>query len=163
MVKADRTCLGLEYFVTEGDAWWSLPDDDLVARATAELEALHLVPPGAVEGGYVVRMPKAYPVYDAAYVDNVEVVRAWLAERAAPRLNARGEGQHEVRQPAAGGMEVHVPLAGQAMAKVEDVDGQQLAGEPAAPFEVGLHHRVAVEAPQLHVAEMGAQQCGQAV
>src|SRR5216110_4058911 len=65
MVKDGRTCLGLEYFVNEGDAWWSLPDDELVRRATAELEQLRLVPPGVVEAGYVVRMPKAYPVYDA--------------------------------------------------------------------------------------------------
>ena len=82
MVKDGRTCLGLEYFVTEGDGWWTMTDEELVRRATAELEQLRLVPPGAVEMGYVVRMPKAYPVYDAAYAANVDVVRAWLAEHA---------------------------------------------------------------------------------
>jgi protoporphyrinogen oxidase len=82
MVKDGRTCLGLEYFVNEGDDWWSLPDDELIRRGTSELDQLRLVPAGAVEEGFVVRMPKAYPVYDAAYARNVDIVRAWLAQYA---------------------------------------------------------------------------------
>ena len=35
---ADRTCLGLEYFCFEGDELWNATDDELVARATGELE-----------------------------------------------------------------------------------------------------------------------------
>jgi protoporphyrinogen oxidase len=94
MVKDGRTCLGLEYFVTEGDGWWTMPDDELVRRATAELEQLRLVPPGTVEAGYVVRMPKAYPVYDAHYAANVDIVRAWLAEHAANVWPVGRNGMH---------------------------------------------------------------------
>ena len=54
-------------------------DADLVALATAELEQLGLVRPGCVESGHVVRMPKAYPVYDERYQHNVDVIRDWLA------------------------------------------------------------------------------------
>ncbi|MGC5013739.1 NAD(P)/FAD-dependent oxidoreductase [Streptosporangium sp. DT93] len=78
LVRAGRTCLGLEYFVTEGDDLWRMPDDDLVAFGTRELERLGLVTPGSVERGYVVRMPKAYPVYDAGHARNVEVIRKYL-------------------------------------------------------------------------------------
>ncbi|WP_329090110.1 NAD(P)/FAD-dependent oxidoreductase [Streptosporangium sp. NBC_01469] len=78
LVQAGRTCLGLEYFVNEGDDLWRAPDDDLVAFGTRELEHLGLVTPGSVQRGYVVRMPKAYPVYDAGYVGNVEVLRKYL-------------------------------------------------------------------------------------
>ncbi|WP_440073343.1 NAD(P)/FAD-dependent oxidoreductase [Streptosporangium sp. OZ121] len=78
LVQAGRTCLGLEYFVNEGDDLWRAPDDDLVAFGTRELEHLGLVTPGSVQRGYVVRMPKAYPVYDAGYADNVEVLRKYL-------------------------------------------------------------------------------------
>ncbi|MDG6100851.1 NAD(P)/FAD-dependent oxidoreductase [Dactylosporangium aurantiacum] len=78
MVKDGRTCLGMEYFVFENDEMWVKSDDDLVAFATAELERLGLVKEGAVEVGYVVRMPKAYPTYDETYQRNVEVLRAWL-------------------------------------------------------------------------------------
>ncbi len=94
MVKDERTCLGLEYFVTEGDGWWTMPDDELVRRATAELEQLGLVPPGVVEAGYVVRMPKAYPVYDAHYATNVDIVRAWLGEHVANVWPVGRNGMH---------------------------------------------------------------------
>ncbi|MGK5741002.1 NAD(P)/FAD-dependent oxidoreductase [Micromonospora sp. URMC 103] len=94
LVKDGRTCLGLEYFVFEGDDMWRRSDDDLVSLATAELERLGLARPGAVEAGYVVRMPKAYPVYDEGYQHNVEVVRRWLA-REVPNVHPVGRnGMH---------------------------------------------------------------------
>ena len=39
---------------------------------------LGLVARGAVQQGYVVRMPKAYPVYDTEYAANVEGIRKYL-------------------------------------------------------------------------------------
>src|SRR5687767_8318522 len=82
LIKEGRTCLGLEYFVFEGDEYWNMKDEDLVALGKRELVILGLVDAGKVEAGYVVRMPKAYPVYDENYKANVEVMRAWLAEHA---------------------------------------------------------------------------------
>jgi protoporphyrinogen oxidase len=82
MVKEGKTCLGLEYFVFEGDDMWLLRDDELIALGTAELATLGLVEPSRVEAGYVVRVPKAYPTYDDHYRANVEVLKAWLAEHA---------------------------------------------------------------------------------
>ena len=78
MVQDGRTCLGLEYFVNEGDELWGARDADLVELGTGELEKLGLIKPGNVEKGYVVRMPKAYPVYDDRYAQNLDVIRAWL-------------------------------------------------------------------------------------
>src|SRR5947207_2675956 len=72
LVKEGRTCLGLEYFVFEGDEYWTMADDDLVDLGKRELAKLGLVEPSRVEAGYVVRMPKAYPTYDESYKDNVE-------------------------------------------------------------------------------------------
>ncbi|MBW3536579.1 MAG: NAD(P)/FAD-dependent oxidoreductase [Actinobacteria bacterium] len=95
LVKEGRTCLGLEYFCFEGDALWTKADDDLVAQATAELERLRLVKPGAVETGYVVRMPKAYPMYDSAYKAHVATMRDWLGE-VAPNVHPVGRnGMHK--------------------------------------------------------------------
>ncbi|MDQ5856457.1 MAG: FAD-dependent oxidoreductase, partial [Actinomycetota bacterium] len=79
MVKPGRTCLGLEYFVFSGDELWELPDADLVELGTRELASLGLVDAEQVEAGYVVRMPKAYPVYDHDFRANVGVLRNWLA------------------------------------------------------------------------------------
>ena len=74
----DRACVGLEYFCFEGDELWSARDEDLVALATAELERTGLVSGDRIEKGWVVRVPKAYPIYDADYSERVTVIRRWL-------------------------------------------------------------------------------------
>jgi protoporphyrinogen oxidase len=95
LVKDGRTCLGLEYFVFEGDGLWSAPDDDLVELGKKELARLGLVDPSKVEAGYVVRMPKAYPVYDEFYKDNVKVLRDWLGTHT-PNVHPVGRnGMHK--------------------------------------------------------------------
>ncbi|WP_083672724.1 NAD(P)/FAD-dependent oxidoreductase [Micromonospora sp. CB01531] len=94
LVKDGRTCLGLEYFVFEDDEMWRTPDEELVVLATAELEWLGLVRPECVEAGHVVRMPKAYPVYDERYQGNLDVIRDWLA-REVPNVHPVGRnGMH---------------------------------------------------------------------
>jgi UDP-galactopyranose mutase len=52
-----------------------MSDADLIENGKRELEEIGLLDPAAVEAGYVVRMPKAYPFYDARYKDNVETGR----------------------------------------------------------------------------------------
>lgn len=87
-------CVGLEYFCFEGDGLWSSGDDDLIALATRELAELGLVDPANVVGGRVVRQEKAYPVYDDAYRENVETMRAGL-EASYPTLHLVGRnGMH---------------------------------------------------------------------
>ncbi|MCM3882982.1 NAD(P)/FAD-dependent oxidoreductase [Frankia sp. R82] len=94
LVKDGKTCLGLEYFVFEGDETWSSSDEDLVALATRELVELGLIRSNQVEAGYVVRMPKAYPYYDMQYKKNVDIIRAWLAENT-PNVHPVGRnGMH---------------------------------------------------------------------
>ncbi len=80
--EENKTCLGLEFFVNEGDELWETDDEDLVALGTREMAALGLLDPTRVERGYVVRMPKAYPMYDAAYKANVDTLRGWLGDAA---------------------------------------------------------------------------------
>jgi protoporphyrinogen oxidase len=95
LVKEGRTCLGLEYFVNEGDEVWAMDDDDLAELAARELAELGLVEVGQVEAAYVVRMPKAYPVYDEGYANAVEVIRQWMADNI-PNLSPVGRnGMHK--------------------------------------------------------------------
>jgi len=95
MVKEGRTCLGLEYFVFEGDDLWNASDDDLIDRAKRELGMLGLVRPEAVEAGYVVRVPKAYPYYDFTYRANVETIVKYL-DANAPNVHPVGRnGMHK--------------------------------------------------------------------
>jgi len=89
-----KTCLGLEYFCFEGDGLWTMDDADLIALGAKELGLLQLVDPADVEDGSVVRMPKAYPVYDAVYVDAVDTIRDFLRE--VPNLYLVGRnGMHK--------------------------------------------------------------------
>lgn len=74
-----KSSLGLEYFCFEGDSLWSMSDQDLIALGTKEIGQIQLVDPAKVVDGCVVRMPKAYPVYDDVYQANVEIIRQWLA------------------------------------------------------------------------------------
>ena len=72
---ASQTCLGLEYFCTAGDELSSMADDDLVTLARHELAIIGLVQPESIVDATVVRVPKAYPVYDATYEAAVAAVR----------------------------------------------------------------------------------------
>jgi protoporphyrinogen oxidase len=76
---ATRSCLGLEYFCTEGDDLWESADDALIALGTRELERVGLVVAADVEDGCVVRVPKSYPIYDSGYTDALATIRAYLA------------------------------------------------------------------------------------
>jgi protoporphyrinogen oxidase len=95
MVRDGFNVLGLEYTVNEGDEWWSATDEHLVEVGKRELEQLGLVHAEDVEAGYVVRMPKAYPVYDEDYRANVQVLRDWL-EANTPNVHPVGRnGMHK--------------------------------------------------------------------
>jgi UDP-galactopyranose mutase len=78
MVKEGFTCLGLEYFVNEGDELWCSDDRDLIELGTRELKYLRLIEDVNVLEGHVVRMPKAYPMYDSEYRTSTELIRNWI-------------------------------------------------------------------------------------
>jgi protoporphyrinogen oxidase len=70
--------IGMEYFCFEGDGLWSMRDEDLVALATREIQQLGLGRAEKVKIGFVVRVHKAYPMYDAEYAERVKTIRHWL-------------------------------------------------------------------------------------
>jgi protoporphyrinogen oxidase len=94
LVKDGRNVLGLEYTVLEGDESWTSSDEALIELGKEELGRLGLVDPSAVEAGYVVRMPKAYPYYDFVYHQNVNSIRAWLAANVANVHPVGRNGMH---------------------------------------------------------------------
>ena len=95
MVKEGRTCLGLEFFVFEGDELWTAKDEDLIEQGKRELEYLGLAKAADVEIGYVFRMPKAYPYYDSYYQANVKVIADHLDEKV-PNVHLIGRnGMHK--------------------------------------------------------------------
>lgn len=89
-----KSSLGLEYFCFEGDDLWTMSDADLVALGRKEIDAIGLVKASEVIDGCVVRMPKAYPVYDDVYQNHLAVIRDWLKNL--PNLELAGRnGMHK--------------------------------------------------------------------
>jgi protoporphyrinogen oxidase len=76
--RAGTSCLGLEYFCFEGDDLWSRSDSELVALGTSEVSKLGLLLPSQVEEGVVLRVRKAYPIYDDTYRESLLTIRGWL-------------------------------------------------------------------------------------
>jgi len=76
---ARRTSLGLEYFLWDKDEHWTWPQDRLIDLGMRECRRIGLIENGDVEDGTVVRMPKAYPVYDQVYEQAVNTIRRYLS------------------------------------------------------------------------------------
>jgi len=87
------TSLGLEYFVNEGDELWTSTDEELIELGKKECDLLGLAPADKVIDGTVIRVPKAYPIYDDNYQDALKEIRGWLD--GLPNLHLVGRnGQH---------------------------------------------------------------------
>ena len=91
----NKTSLGMEYFVFENDDVWASPDDKLIDLAKCEIAKLGLVKPEEIEDGVVVRMPKAYPMYNSGWAKQVATIRQYL-EECLPNLQLVGRnGMHK--------------------------------------------------------------------
>jgi len=96
MVPDDSYCsYGLEYFCFEGDGLWTTSDHELIELAKQELQKVNLAASADVVDGCVIRQPKAYPVYDDAYQQHVNIIRKVLGE-ICPTLHLVGRnGMHK--------------------------------------------------------------------
>jgi protoporphyrinogen oxidase len=74
-----KTCLGMEYFCSEGDELWRTSDRELIDRACRELAKLGLARREEVQDGTVVRESSAYPVYRLGFRGHMGVIREFLA------------------------------------------------------------------------------------
>jgi hypothetical protein len=72
------TSLGLEYFLWDRDEEWAWSLERLIELGVRECAQIGLIDPTEVVDGTVVRMPKAYPVYDQGYLENVALLRRYL-------------------------------------------------------------------------------------
>ena len=88
-----NSCLGLEYFCFEGDNLWTMSDEDLIRQAGDELVYLGLIERSSIVDGTVLRMPKAYPVYDGTYRRGIAAIQEFLQN--VPNLQLVGRnGMH---------------------------------------------------------------------
>ncbi len=75
---ATKTSLGLEYFCTEGDELWTMPDAELVELGKREVDRMGLAKYDDIEDGCVFRVEKSYPIYDSDYRDHLSLVREFV-------------------------------------------------------------------------------------
>lgn len=68
--------LGMEYFVNEGDALWSMPDADFCRFAAQELANIGVIDTEDVLDSCLIRVKKAYPAYFGTY-KNLPSLREW--------------------------------------------------------------------------------------
>ena len=94
LVAPGTSCLGLEYFVNKDDEIWTTSDAELITNAKKELKALNLKCEVIDGEGYVVRVEKAYPVYDENYQKSVFSIKEWLAENHPNWYQLGRNGQH---------------------------------------------------------------------
>lgn len=67
--------LGLEYFCTEGDSFWTMSDEETARFAADELVRMGIInAPGEVKDSHVERIKKAYPAYFDTYSEMQTVI-----------------------------------------------------------------------------------------
>lgn len=69
--------LGLEYFCTEGDELWLMPESEFINMAINELEQIHFVKKENIIDTILVKTPKAYPAYYGSYYE-LDKVKTFL-------------------------------------------------------------------------------------
>ncbi len=69
--------IGLEYFCNEGDALWSMKNEDLLSFAAGELVKMDIIEKDDLLDGTVIRMPKTYPAYFGTY-ERINEVKEFL-------------------------------------------------------------------------------------
>ena len=79
MVKdVDNTVwIGLEYFVNEGDDFWTMKDEDFINFAINELVSINVINKEDVLDSTEIRVKKAYPAYFDTYAE-IQTVRDYL-------------------------------------------------------------------------------------
>lgn len=79
VTNPDYSSIGAEFFCTEDDELWNKEDHELIKISEEELKKIGLLPDDfKIMGGKVVRVPKAYPVYDEEYKQNLNIVIDYL-------------------------------------------------------------------------------------
>jgi len=73
------TSLGMEYFCFESDNLWNATDFDLAQLAIREVAQIGLVEASEIKDAFVVRTPKACPVYDHHYKERLKVIKEWVS------------------------------------------------------------------------------------
>jgi|SRR3989338_2668398 len=80
MSPSDKTSLVMEYFCFESDPIWAMPDKDLAEITRRELvNKLGFITDDQVIGYKIVRIKKAYPMYELGYKRHLDILMDYLS------------------------------------------------------------------------------------
>lgn len=85
-----NTVLSLEYWCFEEDPIWKMSDVDLINIAKNDLVKAELTKRKTILDGRIVRIPNCYPVYQAGFRENLEVIKDFVRDISG--LTAIGRG-----------------------------------------------------------------------
>ena len=74
----DHTSLGLEYFCFSSDPIWKEKDQAVIKIAAKDITNLKMARETELLEALVLRVSKAYPIYEPGYKENVEIIKAFL-------------------------------------------------------------------------------------
>ncbi len=78
MAPEGKTLLVAEQFCFRGDAAWNASDEELTGRTVDALHGLGLVSRSDVVDSAVLRVPKAYPLFEVGYAESCQTIRDYL-------------------------------------------------------------------------------------
>ncbi|MDP2168544.1 MAG: FAD-dependent oxidoreductase [Thermodesulfovibrionales bacterium] len=90
MAPEDKTLLVIEYFCFRGDGTWNAGDDELTELTVKHLEGLGFIKKEDFAGSIILRVPKAYPLFEVGYQEHAEKIMDYL--RRFKNLQTAGRG-----------------------------------------------------------------------
>ncbi len=84
-----QTPLCCEYWCNFGEPMWQQPEAELIAGAEQELRKIGLLHNERVSGGFVVRLPRTYPIYAGNYKTALADIQSYLKQFANLQLVGR--------------------------------------------------------------------------
>jgi len=90
MAPKGKTLLVIEYFCFKGDSVWNSSDRDIVNLTSGHLEGLGFIRRGEITDSAVIRVPKAYPLFEIGYEEKVKKIMQYLSRFRNLRVAGRG-------------------------------------------------------------------------
>jgi protoporphyrinogen oxidase len=76
----EQTPLCCEYWCNFGDPLWQAPEEELLALAEKELRQIGLLHDQKIYSGFVVRLPRTYPIYTGSYKEDLAILQEYLSQ-----------------------------------------------------------------------------------
>ena len=76
--NGNQTPLCCEYWCNFDDPFWTKPEDELRLQAEQELRKIGLLNNEKIAGGFVVRLPRTYPIYAGNYKESLAEIQGYL-------------------------------------------------------------------------------------